>query len=107
MPLLQSGKDQSVNRKDPFFVFRYDKTAGTFDIAIVQDDYKLMKEIDSNTFHLWHLGEDLGEQNNLAVQMPEKVQQMYNSLTEYLRGAGWDESQAAPFPWEENVGRDD
>ena len=94
LPLLQSGGKKTVQRKDPFFVFRYTKVKGALDIAIVQGDYKLLKEIESDTLHLWDLTEDLGEQNNLIDQQPERAQEMYDAMTAYFASVGWDESQA-------------
>lgn len=94
LPLLQSGGTKSVQRKDPFFVFRYTKKAGALDIAIVQGDYKLLKEIEHGNLHLWNLSEDMGEQNNLIDQQPERAQEMYNAMTTYFASVGWDESQA-------------
>ncbi|MCZ6671359.1 MAG: sulfatase-like hydrolase/transferase [Verrucomicrobia bacterium] len=99
LPLVSSGGKRSISRKDPFFVFRYTKTLGTLDIAIVQDDYKLMKEIGSNTVHLWDISEDLGEQKNLINKQPQKAKAMYQAMTEYFNRIGWDESQAAKMPW--------
>ncbi|MCK5172407.1 MAG: sulfatase-like hydrolase/transferase, partial [Planctomycetes bacterium] len=94
LPLLHSGGTNFVHRKDPFFVFRYTKVNGALDIAIVQGDYKLLKEIESDTMHLWNLTEDLGEQNNLIDQQPERAAEMYDAMTAYFASVGWDESQA-------------
>jgi len=58
---------------------------------------------DSDTYHLWHLSEDLGEQENLAGQEPERVRQMYDTMTAYFKRVGWDESQAVAFPWENDT----
>ena len=40
---------------------------------------------DPALLQLYHLKEDLGEQNNLASQMPEKVRELHNLLLEHLR----------------------
>jgi arylsulfatase A-like enzyme len=94
LALLRSGGKANVTRKDPFFVFRYTKVNGALDIAIVQGDYKLLKEIEHGNLHLWNLSEDLGEQENLIDQQPERAQKMYDAMTEYFARVGWDESQA-------------
>lgn len=92
-------QSDGVERSNPYLVFRYTKTAGTFDIAIVQGKYKLMKEIKSDTIHLWDLEQDLGEQNNLANKYPEKASELYTAMTDYFESVGWNEKEARLFPW--------
>jgi arylsulfatase A-like enzyme len=99
LSLLKTGGKDEVVRKHPYFIFRYTKTLGTHDISIVQGDYKLMKEIKTDTVHLWNLREDLGEQHNLTEIYPQKTAAMYDMMTAYFETVGWDESQAAPMPW--------
>ncbi|MEM7316439.1 MAG: sulfatase-like hydrolase/transferase, partial [Planctomycetota bacterium] len=66
LKLCQNGGKGTVQRRDPFMVFRYTKRQGNLDIAIVQDGYKLLREIRSGKEHLWSLWNDLGEQQNLV-----------------------------------------
>lgn len=94
LPLLTTNLNQKVERQHPFLIFRYTKPSGSLDIAIVQDDYKLLKEIESNTLHLWNVTEDLGEQHNLLETMPEKVSQLSKSIDAYYKHVGWEESEA-------------
>ena len=99
LSLLRTGGKEEVLRQKPHFIFRYTKTLGTHDISIVQGDYKLMKEIKTNTVHLWNLREDLGEQHNLAEKYPKKTAAMYAMMTAYFELVDWNEDQAAPMPW--------
>jgi arylsulfatase A len=92
LPLLQSGGKKKVVRKNPFMVFRYTRDAR--DVCIIQDDYKLLKEIDSGKMHLWKIDEDLSEQNNLLKEQPERAEKMYATMTEYFKRFDWDESQS-------------
>ena len=106
LPLLTSGGTGHVARKHPYLVFRYTKTAGTFDIAIVEDNYKLLKEIQSDTIWLWDLETDLGEQHNLAEELPKKTADLYEKLTTYFESVRWSESMAAKFPWRIHASKD-
>lgn len=99
----KSGGTAKITRPNPYFVFRYTKTAGSLDISIVEGDFKLMKEISSGKVHLWNISEDLSEQYNLVEKYPQKAKAMYEAMTSYFHGVGWDESQAVPFPWRKTV----
>ncbi len=96
LPLLQSGGKKKVVREDPFMVFRYTRDAR--DVCIIQDDYKLLKELASGKMHLWKIDEDLGEQKNLFKDQPERADKMYATMTEYFKRFGWDESQSKVRP---------
>lgn len=66
--------------------------------AIRCGDYKLIEWFDEticgpdNKFELYHLPEDIGEQNNLAEKMPEKVEQLEEMLQ------GWRKNVNAQMP---------
>ncbi len=49
--ISKTGGKSKVKRNDPFMVFRYTKTHGRRDIAIVQDGYKFLREIDTGKEH--------------------------------------------------------
>lgn len=57
--------------------------------AIRSGDYKLIEWFDeticgpANKFELYNLKEDIGEQNNLAKQMPEKVEELGKMLSNW------------------------
>ena len=89
---LRSGGKQAVDRKEHYLVFRYTRDA--HDVCIIQDDFKLLKELASGKMHLWDLNNDLGEQENLIEQHPEKASKMYAALTAHLKSHNWDESMA-------------
>ena len=75
-------------------VFKYSKPNGRHDVAIVQGDYKLIKDIDADERYLFNLARDIGERDNLAADEPERVESLYGAMTSYLARFGWDESQA-------------
>jgi len=90
LSLCRSGDTGTVERRDPFMVFRYTKRQGNLDIAIVQDGYKFLREIRSGKEHLWSLWDDLGEQRNLISTQPEKAAQLRHNLDGYFKRLKWD-----------------
>jgi arylsulfatase A len=93
LELCQSGGKVKVKRHDPFLVFRYTKTHGRRDVAIVQGGCKFLREIDTGKEHFWSLWDDLGEQRNLMSQMPEKADQFRKNLDGYFKEIGWDQNE--------------
>ncbi len=93
LPTALSGGKSPVKRLDPFMVFRYTKTHGALDIAIVQNGYKYLKEIRSGKEHLWSLWDDLGESKNLISQLPEKASELKKNSKTYLARHKWDEKE--------------
>ena len=57
--------------------------------AIREGDWKLLEYFENETVQLFNLREDLGEQNDLAGKMPEKVAELKQKL------ASWRESVSA------------
>jgi len=55
---------------------------------IRKDTWKLIKRYEGKTFELFNLKEDLGEQQDLADKMPEKVKEMDAQLREWLEHTG-------------------
>ena len=91
-PHLKTGGKAPVVRPDPILVFRYTRDAR--DICIIQDDFKLLKELTSGKLHLFNLEEDPGEQVNVCGKHPEKAKQLDMALTRHLKRHNWDESLA-------------
>lgn len=93
LSLCENGGTGSVERKDPFMVFRYTKRQGNLDVAIVQDGYKLLRDIGSGKEHLWSLWDDLGEQKNLIGKLPQKAALLRGNLDGYFERLGWDQEE--------------
>ena len=64
--------------------------------AVRQGDYKLIEFFESGTLELYDLGEDLGEANDLAAEMPAKVEELHALMR------SWRESVGAYVPTELN-----
>ena len=60
--------------------------------AIRQDDWKLMEFYEDGRLELYNLGDDIGEKNNLAIEMPRKARQLKRKL------AAWRKSVGAKMP---------
>ena len=88
---LKSGGAQPIKRSNPYLVFKFSKPGGR-DIAIVEEDFKLIKDIKADKLLLYNLSEDIGERNNLASSQPERAERMYNTMTAYFERCGWEES---------------
>jgi arylsulfatase A-like enzyme len=56
--------------------------------AIRKGDFKLIEFFDDKRVELYNLKEDLGEQNNLAAQMPDKVEALRNRLHAWQKEVG-------------------
>jgi arylsulfatase A-like enzyme len=56
--------------------------------AIRLGDYKLIEFFDDNRVELYNLRDDLGEERDLAAQMPEKAQEMRSRLHSWRKEVG-------------------
>ena len=64
--------------------------------AVRQGDYKLIEFFEDGRLELYNLHDDIGEQNDLAETMPDKVQELHALLQ------NWRASVQAPVPSELN-----
>lgn len=64
--------------------------------AVRQGDWKLIEYFEDGTLELYHLKNDIGEQNNLAQEMPKKTKQLHGLLK------NWRKSVNAPVPTKRN-----
>lgn len=55
---------------------------------IRQDDWKLIRRYDTGTHELFNLADDLGEKNDLAKKMHDKVATLDEQLTKHLESVG-------------------
>ena len=67
--------------------------------AIRAGDYKLMEFFEDERLELYNLQDDIGEQKNLAQQMPDKVQELRSQL------AAWRAEVGAKMPTPNKAGR--
>ena len=96
-----SGRDFGGERQAEvllILVFRYTKRQGNLDIAIDQDGYRFLREIQPGQEHLWSLWDDLGEQENLIATYPTQAQLMRRNLDDYFRRLGWNQNEHLDVP---------
>lgn len=53
--------------------------------SILKGDYHLIYTWETRQCRLYNVRQDIGEQNDLAVRMPEKVKELAAELTTYLK----------------------
>jgi arylsulfatase A-like enzyme len=91
VPLLIGGGKGLVKRPREEFVVHfphYDRDSEGPASTILLGNYKLMRLYDSGALRLFDLSKDIGERNDLAKQMPDKVAELDRRLTEYLAAVG-------------------
>jgi arylsulfatase A-like enzyme len=90
VPLLrQTGK---LNRDELFWHYphyQHYQLGGTTPYgAIRKGDFKLIEFFDDMRVELYDLNKDIGEQHNLAAEMPKKVEELRNRLHAWRKEVG-------------------
>ncbi|MBS2213296.1 sulfatase [Carboxylicivirga mesophila] len=80
-------KGKAFNRETPIFwhspMGRPTSTGDRNSTAVRLGDYKLVDWYDEGTIELYNLKDDIGEQHNLAEQMPEKAGELHQLVKEW------------------------
>jgi len=100
-PLLR-GERQDLPTRDLFWHYpHYGNQGGFPSSAIRRGDYKLIQRLEDGREHLFNLREDVGERNDLAEKMPEKVAELRKSLFDWYKatGAKFLEPREGRMPW--------
>ena len=91
LPLLKDGN--SIPRESLFWHYpHYGNQGGTPGCSVRKGDYKLIHFFEDNRLELYNLREDVGEQHNLAAEMPELAEELRQQLW------AWIESVEAKIP---------
>ncbi|MFW6371719.1 MAG: sulfatase [Bacteroidota bacterium] len=81
-PFLLNG--QPVKRETLFW--HYPHYTKTKPVSVMRDgDFKLLKYYEDNRLELYNLKEDIGETNDLSIQMPEKTKELHEKLNLWLK----------------------
>ena len=101
VPLLKGKK--SLDRDAIFWHYPHYSNQGGFPGAAIRvGNYKLIERFEDGRVHLYDLGNDIGERDDLSEKMPEKVDQMRKRLhawysdvdAKFLR-----QKPGGPIPW--------
>ena len=77
--LLKGGK--TLDRDALYWHYpHYGNQGGFPGGAIRMGDWKLLERYEDGRVHLYHLGEDIGEKNDLAAKHPQRVNAMREKL---------------------------
>jgi arylsulfatase A-like enzyme len=101
VPLIKENK--APQREALFWHYpHYSNQGGIPGGAIRIGDYKLIERFEDGRAHLYNLGKDIGERNDLAEDMPDRVKQMREKLHEWYKQVDAKLLQAkpnGPKPW--------
>jgi hypothetical protein len=92
-PLFEDGDKGRLNRPIEGLVFHFPDFQGVSMSAIRLGDYKLLKDWETGRVHLHNLIDDLGEAEDLAVKMPQKANELYRKLTDYLNSVNAEKAE--------------
>ncbi len=93
MVSLLKGKENPDDFQTLFFHYpHYGNQGGTPGAAIREGKYKLIEFFEDGRVELYDLSEDVGEKNDLSIQMPEMVKELQDKLHQ------WQKEVEARFP---------
>jgi arylsulfatase A-like enzyme len=102
VPLLK--QNGSIKRDAIYWHYPHYANQGGFPgSAIREGDYKLLERFEDGRVHLYNLADDIGERNDLAAMMPDRVAHMRQDLhawykevdAKFLRA-----KNGGPEPWQ-------
>jgi len=102
---LLRGETQDLPQRNLFWHYPHYGNQGGFPAsAIRQGDYKLIQRLEDGRVHLYNLKTDIGERNDLAEAMPEKVAELQKLLFAWYKetGARFLEPKEDRTPWRPN-----
>lgn len=81
--------DFDLPREPIFFYYAMAKVGtGNPSMAVMMDmDWKLVQNLYADTFELYNLRQDIGEQNDLLTKFPERANKMKNALQNWQKNA--------------------
>lgn len=94
---VKSIRNGKVTEKDKIIVWHFPNLWGETQnkeegygaySSILKGDYHLIYTWETKALRLYNIKEDIGEQNNIAGDMPKKVKELATELSEYLRERG-------------------
>ena len=95
--LFEDPNSKVIRNKD-FLIFHLPFRRGSFNphSAIIKDDLKLIKFLNSNKLLLFNLKDDLNEKNDISKKFPEITFNLNSQLEEYLK-------EVKALKWKKNI----
>lgn len=85
LPLLEN-QDATLEREALFWHYPHYHPGGASPYSAVrQGNYKLIEFLEDNRLELYHLEDDIGEENNLISEVPEIGNELYNLLESWRK----------------------
>lgn len=82
-PIIEGVKE--VKERPLFWYYpHYSNQGGNPSSAIRLGDFKLIHDLELDTFELYNLKSDIGETNNIATSLPEKVKELKEMLNNWI-----------------------
>jgi len=101
VPLLKG--ETSIDRDALYWHYPHYANQGGFPGgAIRSGDWKLVERFEDGRVHLYDLGRDIGEREDLALKYPERVEQMRNKLHAWYKQVDakfLEPKDGSPLPW--------
>ena len=102
VPMLKG--EGSLQREALFWHYPHYSNQGGFPGgAVRQGDFKLLERFEDGKVQLYNLRDDIGEQNDLAGSMPEKVEELRKLLHDWYKSVDaeflYPKDEGAPMPW--------
>lgn len=84
--LFQKGKKGQVHRGTRELVFHYPWYGNRPPMSVIRDgDYKLVMSLNNGEYRLYNLADDIGEQNDLKGELPDRARKLHKTLLAYLQ----------------------
>ena len=102
VPVLR--QEGSIERDTLFWHYPHYSNQGGFPGAAVRKgDFKLLERFEDGKVQLYNLAEDIGERNDLAGKMPEKVTELRKLLHDWYKSVDaeflYPKEEGAEMPW--------
>ena len=102
VPLLK--QEGSIDRDAIFWHYPHYSNQGGFPGgAVRQGDFKLLERFEDGKVQLYNLAEDIGEQNDLAESMPDKVTELRKLLHDWYKSVDaeflYPKEEGGEMPW--------
>ncbi|MBD3322479.1 MAG: sulfatase-like hydrolase/transferase [Chitinivibrionales bacterium] len=96
-PLLR-GESDGVPRETPLF-WQFNMAQGDYKVVVRDRDWKLLANLKVDRFALFNLAEDIGEQNDLKDQEPQRLQEMKEIMEQLKAEVQAEGENRAPITW--------